>query len=150
MNLEIIDNGEKFIRTPRLGKFNSITKTHPPARPSENPTLENIQTQVDQIQPHQDFNLIWISLWHDIETDLGGLMKSMDQAYHQWQTSLNIGINPARSNAQWYSFLYHFKLEITRINARVREYNQQVPVSTFQKPFYVADTIITKLRGQAG
>ncbi|MGA9398572.1 MAG: hypothetical protein WBV22_09980 [Anaerolineaceae bacterium] len=125
--------------------------------PKDQPVIhkENLKLDLNrplgiQIHTNQDYNPTWIDLWHDIEAEFGGLIKSLEQAYFQLQISLNVGLNPALSNAEWHTFLTGFRSEIALLNLRVSEYNIQVPLPTFQKPLFEADSIITKLPNQAG
>ena len=114
------------------------------------PKLESDNISANQAYISHDYNPLFVDLWHDIEAELGGLVKSLEQAYYQWQTSLNLGLNPAQSNAEWHSFLSRFRSEIEFLNTRVHDFNHQVPLSEMQKSPYIADAIITNLSSQAG
>src|SRR5512136_2728798 len=116
--------------TTGLGKHNGSTQKGHSAINIENLNTDFNRTFNGQIYTNQDFNPTWIDLWHDIEADLAGLIKSLEQAYFQWQTSRNVGINPALSNAEWYTFLTSFRSEIALLNLRISDYNIQVPLPT--------------------
>jgi hypothetical protein len=102
------------------------------------------------IQTNQDIRISWKYRWQDIEAEVGGLIKNLHQAYSQWQTSLKSGLNPAQSNAEWYAYLTNFRSEISLLNIRVSDYNKQVPLSTMQKPPFIANSIINQIPDQAG
>ncbi len=114
------------------------------------PKFESAHISANQAYSNHDWNSTLVDLWHDIEAELGGLVRSLEQAYYQWQTSLNLGLNPAQSNAEWHSFLFRFRSEIEFLNKRVYDFNRQVTISDLQKSPYIADAIITNLSNQAG
>lgn len=100
MSSSINDKKRRPHTATGLGKNNGSTPKGQPAIHKENPNPDLNRAFSGQIHTNQGYNPTWIDLWHDIEADLGGLIKSLEQAYFQWQTSLNIGQNPALSNAE--------------------------------------------------
>lgn len=130
--------------------FRSKISTDPSGLIIENNKSGPMQVFGEQSIELNGRDLPLIDPWHDIEADLGSLVKSLEQAYFQWQTSKKIDINPAFIDAKWHAFLNQFRSEITQLNQRVSDYNTQVPLSSLQKPFFMANTIITKLTDQKG
>jgi hypothetical protein len=111
--------------------------------------LETKSIITGQSPDSQDTNPILINLWNDIESEQEGLVRCLEQAYHLWQTSLNLGLNPGQSTAKWHSYLSDFKTEIAKLNVRIHDFNRLVPLSNMQKSPYIAAALITKLPGQA-
>ncbi len=108
------------------------------------------QPSNSQTHINEDINQGWVDLWHDIEAELSGLVKNLEQSYFQWQISLNVGLNPVISKVEWHTFLTQFREGILLLNKRVTNYNAQVSFAALQKPLYEADSIITKLFDQTG
>ena len=142
---------ELMRRAMEEGKFNDLPGKGKPLRlEADNPHADPEWELAYKILKESGYSLPWIETIHEIEADIEVARKDLRRAWKWRIIYLSADVPDEKASLEWTSALEGFKIKLTALNKRIRDYNLQVPNARFQRPVLNYDGEVRKITGPDG
>ena len=142
---------ELMRRAMEEGKFNDLPgKGKPLQLDAYNPHADPEWELAYKVLKESGYSLPWIETIHEIEADIEVARKDLRRAWKWRIIYLSADVPDEKASLEWTSALEGFKIKLTALNKRIRDYNLQVPNARFQRPVLNYDGEVRKITGPDG
>lgn len=129
------------------GKFDHLPGKGKPIQLDQNPHEEPQWSAAFRILRNSGYTLPWIETRQELEQSLLEARSKLARTWRWCEASQAVVQSPQETHAEWQRAEGEFRQQIAGINAKIRAYNLEVPLSAFQVAILDPEVEIQRIIG---